>query len=130
MPLVWAHAEHVKLVRSLADGRVFDMPPQPRQRYQIDKVGSPHFVWRFNHKCRSMAAGLILRIELPAAASVHWSADGWQTVDDTPSRDSGFGIHFADLDTTKLLVGSIIVFTVHWAAGSRWEGIDYRLAID
>src|ERR1041384_337129 len=30
MPLVWAHAEHVKLLRSLADARVFDMPPQPR----------------------------------------------------------------------------------------------------
>ena len=28
MPLVWAHAEHIKLLRSLADGRVFDMPPQ------------------------------------------------------------------------------------------------------
>ena len=32
MPLVWAHAEHVKLRRSLRDGRVFDMPPQPVRR--------------------------------------------------------------------------------------------------
>ena len=32
MPLVWAHAEHVKLLRSLKDGRVFDMPPEPVQR--------------------------------------------------------------------------------------------------
>ena len=28
MPLVWAHAEHIKLLRSLADGQVYDMPPQ------------------------------------------------------------------------------------------------------
>ena len=28
MPLVWAHAEYVKLRRSLEDGQVFDMPPQ------------------------------------------------------------------------------------------------------
>ena len=28
MPLVWAHAEHIKLLRSLRDGAVFDMPPQ------------------------------------------------------------------------------------------------------
>lgn len=33
MPLVWAHAEYVKLLRSLRDGRVFDMPPQTVQRY-------------------------------------------------------------------------------------------------
>ena len=33
MPLVWAHAEYAKLVRSLHDGRVFDMPQQPYDRY-------------------------------------------------------------------------------------------------
>ena len=32
-PLVWAHAEHAKLVRSIGDGRVFDMPPQTVFRY-------------------------------------------------------------------------------------------------
>jgi len=130
MPLVWAHAEHVKLLRSLANGCVFDMPPQPRQRYQIDRVGSRHSVWRFNHKCRYMAAGRILRIELPAVASVHWSADGWQTVHDTPSRNSGFGVYFADLDTAKLPAGSTLIFTIRWTADSRWEGIDYKLAIN
>jgi glucoamylase len=130
MPLVWAHAEHVKVLRSLADGCVFDMPPQPRQRYQIDRVGSRHSVWRFNHKCRYMVAGLILRIELPAVASVHWSADGWQTVHDTPSRNSGFGVHFADLDTPKLPADSTIIFTIRWTADNRWEGIDYQLAIN
>jgi glucoamylase len=33
MPLVWAHAEHIKLLRSIRDGAVFDMPPQPLERY-------------------------------------------------------------------------------------------------
>ncbi len=33
MPLVWAHAEYIKLRRSLRDGRVFDMPPQTVDRY-------------------------------------------------------------------------------------------------
>jgi len=33
MPLVWAHAEYVKLCRSLADRRVFDTPPQTVARY-------------------------------------------------------------------------------------------------
>jgi glucoamylase len=42
MPLVWAHAEHLKLVRSLHQGRVFDLPPQPVQRYQAEKITSPY----------------------------------------------------------------------------------------
>ena len=33
MPLVWAHAEYAKLVRSLHDGRVYDMPQQAYARY-------------------------------------------------------------------------------------------------
>lgn len=37
MPLVWAHAEYVKLRRSLHDGHVFDTPPQTVQRYQVEK---------------------------------------------------------------------------------------------
>jgi glucoamylase len=129
MPLVWAHAEHVKLLRSLADGRVFDMPPQPRQRYQVDKVGSPHCIWRFNLKCRRLTANMILRIELPAAASVHWSADDWQTTRDTPTRDSGFGVHIADLDTAEIPAGGTVVFTMRWAVDGRWEGTNYHIAI-
>lgn len=83
MPLAWAHAEHLKSLHSLTDGRVFDMPPQPRERYQVAGITSPHAVWRFNHKCRSFPQGWILRIETSAAAVIHWSIDGWQTVHDT-----------------------------------------------
>jgi hypothetical protein len=84
MPLVWAHAEYIKLARSLRDGRVFDLPPQPVQRYQVDKVGSRFAIWRFNQRCRRMPAGKTLRIETLAAARVHWSLDSWCTVYDTP----------------------------------------------
>jgi glucoamylase len=129
MPLAWAHAEHVKLLRSLSDGRVFDMPPQPRQRYQIDRVRSRHAVWRFNQKCRRVPAGRILRVELPSAASIHWSSDGWRTPRDTPTRDSGFGMHYADLDTASLAPGREVVFTFHWASDDRWHGIDQKIII-
>lgn len=130
MPLAWAHAEHVKLLRSLADDRVFDMPPQPRERYQVQGVRPHHSLWRFNNKCRHVSAGRVLRVELSSAALVHWSADGWRTVHDTPTADSGFGIHFADLGTTGLKPGDAVMFTIYWPAENRWEGVDYRLAVD
>lgn len=130
MPLVWAHAEHVKLLRSLADGRVFDMPPQPYRRYQLDGVTSPYCVWRFNQKCRELLAGRILRVEVLADAVIHWSADGWRTVHDTPTRDSGFGVRLADLDTAAVgVVGGEIVFTLFWSGDNRWEGTEYRLVV-
>jgi glucoamylase len=76
MPLVWAHAEHIKLLRSLRDQRVFDMPPQPVQRYQVDKTDSLLRSWRFNQKIRSIPPGKKLRIEVLAAARIHWTMDG------------------------------------------------------
>jgi hypothetical protein len=39
MPLVWAHAEYVKLCRSLQEDHVFDMPPQTVERYVVK---NPH----------------------------------------------------------------------------------------
>jgi glucoamylase len=130
MPLAWAHAEHVKLLRSLADGRVFDMPPQPKERYQIQHVRPLRSIWRFNNKCRCLSAGRVLRVELLRIASVHWSVDGWRTAQDTPTKDSGLGIHFADLDTASLKPGGAIVFTLYWHAEDRWEGVDYDIAVE
>jgi glucoamylase len=130
MPLAWAHAEHIKLLRSLADGRVFDMPSQTKERYQIQGGRPLRSIWRFNNKCRCLPTGCVLRIEVLSTASVHWSLDGWQTIQDTPTKDSGLGIHFADLDTASLKPGGAIVFTLYWPVEDRWEGVDYDLVVE
>jgi glucoamylase len=130
MPLVWAHAEHLKLLRSLPDGRVFDMPPQSVQRYQVQKVGSLYAIWRFNHKVRSIAAGAILRLEVLAPAIVHWSADGWQTVHDTKTQDTGLGVHVADLPTTGLGSAKRVLFTFFWPEARRWERMDFEVGLE
>jgi glucoamylase len=129
MPLVWAHAEYVKLCRSLAEGRVFDMPPQTVQRYQVNKVGSPHAPWRFNHKCQTMPAGQCLRVEVLQPALLHWSVDGWRTVTDTATRDTGIGLHVADLPTESAPVGAQVAFTFFWPGANRWEGSDFTVAV-
>jgi glucoamylase len=129
MPLVWAHAEHLKLRRSLRDGRIFDLPPQTVQRYLIEKTVSPRMVWRFNHKIRSMPAGKILRIETMAPAVIHWSADDWNTAEDLTSRNVGLGIHVADLKTQALPEGKQVKFTFYWPDAGHWEGADFIVHI-
>jgi glucoamylase len=129
MPLVWAHAEYVKLLRSLRDGRAFDMPPQTMQRYQMEKVASAFGIWRYNDKCRGILAGKRLRIEVLAPALVHWSADNWQSVQETVTVDSGLGIHVADLPTEVLPLGSTVRFTFLWLDGNRWEGVDFDVVM-
>lgn len=129
MPLVWAHSEYVKLKRSLHDGRVFDMPPQTVQRYQVKKSESPNAIWRFNHKCRTMPVGKTLRVEVLAPATVHWSDDGWRTVHDTPTKDTGLGVHCADLLTKHISVGGTVEFTFNWNEAQRWENTNFAIMI-
>ena len=129
MPLVWAHAEYLKLRRSLRDGRIFDLPPQTVQRYLKEKTVSPRLMWRFNHKLRSLPPGKILRVETLASAVIHWTADDWKTCQDMKTRDDGLGIHLADLPTQSLPDGKQIKFTFYWPDADHWEGKDFMVRI-
>ena len=108
---------------------MFDMPAQTIQRYLVDEIGSPHVIWRFNHKCRVMNAGKTLRIELLAAATVHWGEGDWQRTCDVETRNTGLGVHVADLPTEELRAGTEVRFTFRWRESARWEGIDFTVGI-
>ncbi|CAK9056404.1 4-alpha-D-glucan glucohydrolase) (Glucan 1 [Durusdinium trenchii] len=125
MPLVWAHAEYIKLLRSLRDGQVFDMPPQGVQRYLVENTKSPHHPWRFNHKCRSLPQGKLLRLEALEPAVVHWCANG--TENQSSTIDSGLGIHFVDLPTGELPVGQRIDFRWFWTDRNEWEDEEFSV---
>jgi len=130
MPLVWAHAEYVKLCRSLRDGEIFDRPSQTVRRYLMEKTPSLHVTWRFNNKVRSMPSGRILRIETLAPAIVHWSVDDWCTVHDTPTADTTLGVHVADLHTTNERTGGRVNLTFYWPDVDRWEGVDFFVCVE
>ena len=129
MPLVWAHAEHLKLLRSLQEARVFDMPPQPVQRYQVERIGSPYAIWRFNLKCQMIPVGKTLRLEVLAPAIVRWSTDSWQTIQEARTRDTDIGVHLADLTTGQLSAGTRLQFTFFWSEVERWEGVDFSMEV-
>lgn len=129
MPLVWAHAEYVKLRRSIRDGHVFDMPPQTVERYLKRKTGSPFAIWRHNNKIKGMSAGKTLRVEVLKPATVHWTTDGWQTAQDTPMRDTTLGIYVVDLPTESAPAGSIIEFTFHLSNSNSWQGENFSIKV-
>jgi len=128
-PLVWAHSEYIKLVRSLKDGKIFDQPPQTVKRYLVEQRKSVYCEWRFNNKCRTMPLGKDLRIAIMAPATVHWSNDDWKTANDVTTRDTGTGIFVADLPARQLDPGRNVVFTFFWPQGQRWEGTDFTVTI-
>ena len=56
MPLMWAHAEYIKLLRSARDGQVFDRVPSVVERYQGSRAHVPIEVWTFQRRVRSVRA--------------------------------------------------------------------------
>jgi glucoamylase len=129
MPLVWAHAEHLKLARSLRDGKVFDLPARTHRRYVVEHVQSPFAVWRHDRRLKTIAHGLNLRIEADAPCLIHWTQDQWNTATDAASRDTGLGRHLVDVMTATCPVGTTISFTFYWSADDRWERVDFSLLI-
>lgn len=129
MPLVWAHAEYVKLRRSLEENSIFDMPPQTVQRYLVEKKEARFASWRYNNKISVMLPGIDLRIEVLAAARIRWSIDGWKTIRDTDMIDTGLGLFYADLKTSGMAAGTKISFTFYWTGARCWEQTNYEVEI-
>jgi glucoamylase len=123
MPLVWAHAEYAKLVRSLHDGRVYDMPQQPYERYVRTRRVATVTVWAPHNRSQSLQAGRTLRIQTPVAATIRWSVVGETTTREVATIDTTLpGVFVADLDTVGLLAGTTVRFSIQAADGSVDKG--------
>jgi len=129
-PLVWAHSEYIKLRRSLRDGKIFDQPRQTVQRYQVEKRISEYFPWGLNQKGRTMPPGKKLRLVLLKPALLHWSFDNWQNAHDIHTRDSGLGVHVADLPSQALAPHQEVVFTIFWLQEQCWEGVNFSVEVE
>lgn len=120
MPLVWAHSEHVKLIRSLADGVVFDMPPQTVARYVKARTLPRVQPWRANWRALRVTMGRALRLDLSEPMSVAWSDDGWATTRMSLTADIGAGMHVVELPSHAGPGGQITF---------RLGGTEYSVAI-
>jgi glucoamylase len=130
MPLCWAHAEYVSLVRSAHDGVCFDRVEPAFQRYVVHPVASRHEIWSFRHPLGRMSPGKLLRLIVAAGAAVAWSADNWASTNrlDT-AHHSTLDLWFADLPTEACLDGAVIQFTFLWQEADRPEGRNFSVKV-
>lgn len=130
MPLAWAHAEYIKLVRSIALGHPIDRPEAVWRRYRGRRPEASRATWRFTAPRPTMAAGRTLRFELLAPCLVHCSLDAWRTTLDIAARPTGLGVWVADVPgSERLAPGDAVVATFYWPDANRWEGRDVRIEV-
>jgi len=128
LPLLWAHAEYVKLRRSAADGKSCDLIEPAYDRYvRRDRQSSAIEVWKFNRQVPAIAIGTRLRIQASSPFLLHWTVDEWLHSTDTRSTATSVDVEFVDLPLPEQQ--TTIRFTFLWVEENRWEGKDYEVEL-
>ena len=126
MPLMWAHAEYIKLLRSAADGKVFDLVPEVADRYLSGRRGGkPMEIWKHNRQVPEVREGSILRILAGAPFLLHWTRNDWGATEDSHSTPTALGIDYLDIDILPQQ-GGRIRFTFFWTDAGRWGREGFR----
>ena len=130
MPLVWAHAEYIKLLRSSSDRKVFDLIPAVADRYIDERSKCKDIeIWKPNRQPGSVKRRCILRVQAPFSFRLHWTRDEWREAEDTQSTETALGIEFVDISVPQSQE-TPIRFTFYQTEGNRWEGRDYVVSVE
>ncbi len=132
VPLVWAHAEYLKLLRSAHDGKVFDCIEAVYARY-CDPGGRKKItrgieVYTRHRPVEKIAPGRALRIMDDRRFDVVWTTDGWKTTHTASSR--GYGSAGFSTDVQPDAEAREIEWTFHWTEPESWLGYNVRVEIE
>jgi glucoamylase len=124
-PLVWAHSEYIKLLRSAVDGQVFDCISAVKERYAVGpgerKLKSNLEIFQTSRPVASIAAGKTLRVVDTVRFRMLYTVDNWATSTTVQSHPVGYAGSYADIATTPGQTGKI-VFTFYWPEQDKWLG--------
>jgi glucoamylase len=136
VPLVWAHAEYLKLLRSAVDGKVFDRIDAVYDRYCEPATNETRCgiarkkleIYSMRRPIQKMKKGSTLRILNEKHFEVTWSADGWATKHTTVSRSLGSAGHSADI--TPGPESSGVQWTLYWPEQNGWLGYNVDVKVE
>jgi glucoamylase len=128
MPLVWAHAEFIKLAASIRRGYPVDRPAAAWLRYQGETPRPDRAHWTRAARVGTIRRGQALRIVLEAPSIVRWSHDGWASSSDVETRAGMLGLAVVDIASEALPAGTTLRFAIQ-TTGGGWDGEDYRIDI-
>jgi glucoamylase len=123
MPLMWAHAEFLKLLIARRDGRPLELLDAVRKRYGKKSPPAKRTRWRNETPAPTLAAGRTLLIEDRQPFTLHFGWDGWQEVAEIEAEALPFGLWGVVFDAKRCRGRERLNFTRRY--GERWEGEDH-----
>jgi glucoamylase len=131
-PLVWAHAEYLKLLKSVTTGQVFDRIAVVADRYAVPAdqrtFKSQLEIFQLSRPIAFVVAGSTLRIMDQARFHLVYTTDNWATRTELDARYVGRPGAFLDIPTQPGHTGTII-FTLYWPQQDHWLGHNCEITI-
>jgi glucoamylase len=119
VPLLWAHSEYIRLLRSCDDGEVFDLIPEVAARYRDRKTQSKVEFWLPKYPIWQIKEDSTLRICAPEPFRIRWSSDKGSTHQDGESHATAVGAEYFDIAPPALRPE--VEFTFFWTRRGEWE---------
>jgi glucoamylase len=131
-PLVWAHSEYIKLLRSALDGEVSDCISVVKERYGAG-AGERRFksnieIFQTSRPVKSIASGRTLRVVDTARFRMLYTTDNWATSVTHQSHPVGYAGSYSDIATAPGQTGKII-FTFYWPGQDKWLGRNFEVEV-
>ncbi len=128
MPLVWAHADFLKLLVAEADGRPSELLDEVKSRYDGKVPQAAQWHWRENSPFSTMPAGRQLLIEAAEPFVLRFGFDGWTRIAEREAKAGRFGMYGVLLGPDDLGDASSIEFTFRSPDKDAWEGRNHSVA--
>jgi glucoamylase len=123
-PLVWAHAEYLKLLRSAQDGQVFDRVEPVYLRYCTEDGPRPRRgieIFTFHRPIQRILDDETLRIMDERRFEITWTADNWKTMHTGVSPSAGDAGYSFDIAVPHAGDGQIS-WTLRWTDSGSGSG--------
>jgi glucoamylase len=129
MPLVWAHAEFLKLLYAREQKRPIEMLKSVEAHCRSKSRASGTWHWRPETPFDTLAAGRDLLVDLPTPFILHVGFDGWQSVEDRRSTQHSFGRHCVRLNRKGFVDRKAVDFAIYYVDAGKWEDRDHHVCL-
>jgi glucoamylase len=127
MPLLWTHAEYLKLLIARDTGKPVELLKSVEDRYRTKPRAADTWHWRTQAPFASLKLGRIFAVEHRGPFVLRYGFDGWQGITERTAVCGPFGLWGVTLTQSDLEGHGVIQFTRRFDHG--WENIDHEVTL-
>ena len=129
MPLVWAHAEFLKLALAIKRGAPAERLQAVIEHCDGSKSSASVVHWRDDSPCGDVPQGMTLSVEATEPFMLHIGHDNWQDATDLESVPAGLGMHAVSVPSQMSGGARVLNFTRRFSDPRGWENRDWDVSV-